>query len=184
MISTIFLVSLLPATTPEAPGRIPVPQTLHVGNEHLSLNGKGLRKKFMIKLFSGALYLKTPSSNAWSVIHEDEAVAMRLHFIHDLSAEQLSEAFAIGFQQMHPMDVFAEKQDINAFCKLFSQDANEGDIYDIVYLPEKGLEVHHNNVLLGSVTGQDIKRTYFGLWFADHLMDRNLHKMKKAMLGK
>ncbi|GLX82710.1 chalcone isomerase family protein [Thalassotalea eurytherma] len=51
---------------------IEVPETKHVTQTLLTLNGAGVRSKFFMDLYVGSLYLKTPETIADKVITLDE----------------------------------------------------------------------------------------------------------------
>lgn len=164
-------------------GGAKLPETLAAGSEQLTLNGAGLRKKFFIKIYAGALYLKSKSSNGAALIAADEAMAIRMHFLYGLKPEQLTEAFAEGFEAALGSDMAKHAEAILAFNKLFSQKTEKGDTYDIIYVPGKGTEVLFNGTSQGIVEGLDIKKAVFSIWLADKVVDSNLESVKKAMLG-
>jgi Chalcone isomerase-like len=70
--------------------------TLKAGDKTLKLNGLGLRKKVMFKVYVGGLYLESPSKDAGVILASDQAKAIRLHFLRDLKKGQLVEAFQEG----------------------------------------------------------------------------------------
>jgi hypothetical protein len=72
--------------------------TLKAGEKTLKLNGLGLRKKAMFKVYMGGLYLESPSKDAGAILASDQAEAIRLHFLRDLTKAQLVEAFQEGFE--------------------------------------------------------------------------------------
>jgi hypothetical protein len=55
--------------------------TLKAGEKTLKLNGLGLRKKAMFKVYVGGLYLESPSKDAGATLASDRAKAIRLHFL-------------------------------------------------------------------------------------------------------
>ena len=75
-----------------------LPDTLKAGEKTLKLNGLGLRKKAMLKVYVGGLYLESPSRDASAILAADQAKAIRMHFLRDLTKAQLVEAFQEGFE--------------------------------------------------------------------------------------
>ena len=75
-----------------------LPDTLSAGEKTLKLNGLGLRKKAMFKVYVGGLYLESPSKDAGGILASDQARAIRMHFLRDLTKAQLVEAFQEGFE--------------------------------------------------------------------------------------
>src|SRR6266540_1594924 len=70
-----------------------LPNTLKVGDKTLKLNGLGLRKKAVFKVYVGGLYLESPSKDAGAILMAEQAKAIRMHFLRDLTKAQLVEAF-------------------------------------------------------------------------------------------
>jgi Chalcone isomerase-like len=75
-----------------------LPDPLKAGEKTLKLNGLGLRTKAMFKVYVGGLYLESPSKDAGAILAADQAKAIRMHFLRDLTKAQLVEAFQEGFE--------------------------------------------------------------------------------------
>jgi len=67
------------------------------------------------------------------------------------------------------------------FNALFNEPAKKGDVYDIVYLPEIGVQVIKNKVVLGTIENSDFRRAVFSIWLGD---DTALPKLKEKLLNK
>ena len=65
------LVPSRPAAAKELAG-VNMPDTLSVGDKTLKLNGVGLRKKAIFKVYVGGLYLETPSKDAAAILASDQ----------------------------------------------------------------------------------------------------------------
>jgi hypothetical protein len=79
-----------------------LPDTLSAGDKTMKLNGLGLRKKSIVNVYVGALYLASPSKDAGAILAADQAKAIRLHFLRDLTKKQLVDAFQEGFEGNAP----------------------------------------------------------------------------------
>ena len=55
-----------------------LPDTLKSGDLTLTLNGLGLRKKSVFKVYVGGLYLESPSKDAGAILASDQGKAIRL----------------------------------------------------------------------------------------------------------
>jgi hypothetical protein len=64
--------------------RVNVPETVAVGGKTLKLNGAGIRKSFIIKVYVGAPYLETPFSDASAIVSSDQARSVRMRFLRDV----------------------------------------------------------------------------------------------------
>ena len=165
-------------------GKVDLPDTVSVGGEELVLNGAGWRKKLIIKVYAGALYLKGKSADAASIIQADEPMAVHMHFTYGVKPKQLTDAWNDGFKASLGGNTAALQQKIDAFNALFTEKAGKGDIYQIVYQPGTGVSVRFNGETVGTVEGLDFKKAVFGIWLGEKLADGNLGKLKKTMLGK
>ncbi len=74
-----------------------LPDSLKVGEKSLVLNGLGLRKKAVFKVYVCGLYLESSSKDAAAILAADRARAIRMRFLRDLTKAQLVEAFQEGF---------------------------------------------------------------------------------------
>lgn len=84
----IVLFASAPAGALEVSG-VQVPETLSAGGQELKLNGAGLRKKFIVKVYVGALYLAEPSRDAEAVVAADAPKAVRMTFLRDVTRSQM-----------------------------------------------------------------------------------------------
>ncbi len=183
LISFLLILPATPGLSAEI-GGVKLPEKLKAGDAELVLNGAGLRKKFFIKVYAGGLYLPEKMSDPKAIIAAEKPMAIRMHFIYDgVSAEKLVEAFNEGFENAFKENPSAKegmKDRIAAFNALFDKEAKEGDLYDLVYLPNRGVTVFQNNAERGTVQGLDFKRALFAVWLGDEPADDGL---KEGMLG-
>ncbi len=162
-------------------GGVNLPDSLMAGTDKLTLNGAGLRKKFVVKVYAGGLYLLQKSNDAAKIIAADEPMTIRLHFIHDsVSADKLISAWNDGFANAGG-NTAALKSKIDRFNAFFKQEAKKGDIYDLMYIPGQGVSVSMNAKAVGTVDGLDFKKALFGIWLSEKPADKDL---KNGMLGK
>src|SRR5256885_8674361 len=110
-----------------------LPDTLKSGEMTLKLNGLGLREKAMFKVYVGGLYLESPSKDADALLATDQAKAIRMHFLRDLTKAQLVEAFQGGFDA-NATDKTGQKA---AFDKMLAlvPDVKERSTLTFTYLP-------------------------------------------------
>jgi len=185
MLKTLMImlaVLSLPATALEKVGGAELPDTVTVAGKELVLNGAGLRKKFIIKVYAGALYLTEKSSDAAAIIAADEPMQIRMHFLYGVRPDQLTDAWNEGFEASLGKDREPAMQaKIDAFNALFVEKTSKGDTYDVIYTPGTGIEVRFNEESVGEIQGLDFKKAVFSIWLGEEV--RDLKKLKKAMLG-
>ncbi|EPR44841.1 MULTISPECIES: chalcone isomerase family protein [Desulfococcus] len=182
MIALAVLTVVLPSCSAETVGGVAVPDTLTAGNVPLVLNGVGLRQRFFMKIYAGALYLEKKSSDARKIIAAEAPMAIRMHFIHDgVPSRKLIEAWNEGFENSTRGDTAALASQIEKFNACFTEAARAGDVYDIIYSPGQGIRVYKKNQLRGAIQGTAFKKALFGIWLGEKPADQNL---KEDMLGK
>jgi hypothetical protein len=157
---------------------ITLPDTLKAGEKTLKLNGLGLRKKSVFKVYVGGLYLESPSKDAGAILASDQAKAIRMHFLRDLTKAQLVEAFLEGFEA-NAKDKAAQKA---AFDKMLAlvPDVKEGTTMTFAYLPGKGTTLSAGSKELGVFEGKGFADAVFSIWLGPKPPSEDL---KKGMLG-
>jgi hypothetical protein len=157
---------------------VTLPDTLKAGEKTLKLNGLGLRKKSVFKVYVGGLYLESPSKDAGAILASDQAKAIRMHFLRDLTKVQLVEAFLEGFEA-NAKDKAAQKA---AFDKMLAlvPDVKEGTTMTFAYLPGKGTTLSAGSKELGVFEGKGFADAVFSIWLGPKPPSEDL---KKGMLG-
>ena len=180
VILTIFSLNLASAQTQV--GAVTLPNTVNFSGVDLTLNGAGIRKKAMIlKLYSGGLYLASPSSDANSIINSEEYMAIKLHITSGfVSSDAMKEAVADGFDASMDGDTTSLTSEIEKFVGFFNEEIVEDNIFDITYQGDRGVVVYKNGNELGAIPGFQFKKALFGIWLGDDPADK---KLKKAMLN-
>src|SRR5712691_3554059 len=155
-----------------------LPDTLKAGEKTLKLNGLGLRKKAIFKVYVGGLYLESPSKDAGAILTADQGKAIRMHFLRDLTKAQLVEAFQEGFDA-NVKDRAPQKA---AFDRLLAlvPDVKEGSTMTITYLPGKGTTLSAGSQELGVFEGKGFADAVFAIWLGPKPPSEDL---KKGLLG-
>ena len=185
-LSTVVLLSALflthAAYAKEIAGlSIPDEAVLEGAEKTLLLNGAGVREKFFLDIYVGALYLEAKTTDAATAIHAGGPKRILLHFVHsEVPAKKLADAWHEGFEaNTDPASLSPLKPRIDRFANLF-QDAKRGDVYTLDYLPGQGTRVVFNDRLLGIVEGEDFSGALLGIWLGAKPVTE---KLKRAMLG-
>lgn len=163
-------------------GGATLPDSMEDGDTKLLLNGAGIRTKFMMDIYAGGLYLEAKSSDAAAIIAADKPMAIKLHMVSGMiTSEKMTEATMEGFENTTGGNTAPLKEHIDAFLAVFKEPIAEGDVFDIMYLPGKGLKINKNGQFKGTVDGGlQFKQAVFGIWLGDKPADK---KLKKGMLG-
>lgn len=161
---------------------VSLPDTVTLGNKAaLVLNGAGIRSKFFIKVYVGALYLPARTRDVNAILHHTGPVSMGMHFLHsEVSREKLVKAWNEGFEGN--LDT-AERSRLGARIARFNalfQTAHKGDVIRLDYLPGHGTTVTINNESRGVIEGEDFMQAWLRIWLGQHPADADL---KKGLLG-
>lgn len=160
---------------------VTLPETKQLGDHSLMLNGVGTRSKFFLDLYVGSLYLPSKNSDASSIVSADELMSIRLDIISSLiTAEKMTNATLEGFDNSTGGNMSAIKAQIDQFLSAFKKDINEGDSFEFIYEPNKGVTVLKNDVSKGVIEGLAFKQALFGIWLSDDSVQTSL---KEDMLG-
>lgn len=148
----------------------------------LMLNGAGVRSKWFLDLYVAALYLEAPRAGAREVIVADRPMLLRLEIISGLiTSEKMEKATREGFVHAAASGYPAQPEQIDAFVDVFRQTINEGDRFDLAYLPERGVLVSKNGELRATLTGLPFKQALWAVWLGDEPAQNSL---KQELLGK
>ena len=180
IIAAMLLAFSLEASALEVAG-VDVPQSVTIENKALVLNGAGIRKKFFIKVYVGALYLPVKRSTVSQILNDPGAKRITMNFLYkELSAKKLVDGWNEGFEGNNSANELKALQErINQFNSLFST-VRKGDEILLDYLPGKGTQVSIKGIVKGSVPGEDFSRALLKIWLGSKPADA---KLKKAWLG-
>ena len=162
---------------------VDVPDTATIGaaKEKVTLNGAGIRKKYaIVKVYVGALYLQSKTSDASKAISMPGAKRVYLYGLYKMSAEKLNAALDKGFRSnMDAAKYTAMEPRIKSFMKLFTG-MDKGDEAVIDYTPDVGTKLSINGAIKGTIEGEDFFQALLRVWIGDVPADKGL---KKGMLG-
>lgn len=180
----LFLLTWLPSAhaLELADTVIPETVTLHTDTTALILNGAGIRRKFFLRIYVGALYLPQPADNPAAIYAMPGAKRISMHIVHsELSTEKMTAAWTEGLGKNIPAEQFqAFGPRIAQFNNLLPT-LHQGDRVDIDTLPGIGTQVWLNDRLCGTVEGDDFAQALLSIWLGEHPADEGL---KQALLGK
>jgi hypothetical protein len=157
---------------------VQVPDTATAEGKTLKLNGAGLRKKFVFKVYVAALYVETPSRDGAAVVAASGIKSMRLTIMRSLKGTQISEAIEEGFER-NSKD---QQEKLRARLKKLEAmipDVKEGDEIVFTFLPD-GVRVVVRGTDRGTIEGRDFGDALLSVWLGPNPVQEDL---KKALLG-
>ncbi len=156
--------------------------TITVGEQELSYNGAGIRKKLFIKLYVGSLYAAQNSNDAAALVSADESMAIRINVISDfLTRKKMIQALNEGFAKSTGGDTAPIQAGIDQLMGLMKDKIKTGNSLTLAYEPGAGTHVMRDGEALSVIPGLAFKQALFGIWLSDSPAQASL---KKAMLGK
>ncbi len=158
-----------------------MPLTIDVGAESLTLNGDGIRKKLFISVYNTGLYLGQKSAEAEAIIQNDALMAIRIEIISSLiTSSKMEQATREGFEKSTGGNTTPIEQEIDTFIQVFKSDINVGDVFMLLYQPDKGVAISKNGEKSSVVPGLHFKKALFGIWLSKDPIQNTL---KEALLG-
>jgi hypothetical protein len=170
---------LAPAAQAGELAGVKLPDTMSVGGKTLKINGLGLRKKAVFKVYVGALYLETASKDAKAILAADAPRAMTMHFLRGIEKAKLVEAYQEGFEGNAKEKAAAQKANVEKFLALVT-DVKEGSEMTVAYAPGAGTTVFRDGKEAGKIEGKEFAEVVFALWLGPKPPSADL---QKGLLG-
>jgi len=168
-----------PASAKEVAG-VALPDTATLDGKALQLNGAGLRSKFFVKVYVGALYLEQKASDGAGIIAADAPWLVTMTFKRGVEKEKILGAFKEGFERNSAADLAGLLPGL-ARVEAGVKDFKEGDVFTISYQPGVGSTLTPPGGAPVVVEGKKFGDALLRNWLGDKPADADL---KKGMLGK
>ena len=157
-----------------------IPDHTTVNNQNLVLNGVGLRKKLFIKVYTGALYLTAKQNNAAALMAADAPRRMVMHFVFDVGAGKIAEAWEEGLEDNTP-NASAEVKTAFKTLSSWMEDIEDGKEIVLTYVPGTGTTVEVNGKVKGTLAGKAVADAILNTWIGPNPGPGD--DFKKAVLG-
>ncbi len=148
----------------------------------LVLNGIGLREKFWIDAYVGALYLPAKTTDVAEILSRPGPWRVQMDFIYkEISSKQMIETWQEGFENNQNSETLEKlQQRIELFYSYFDSGIKAKEQYAFDYIPQQGVRVTRNGKQLGLIPGEDFKTALMEIWLGNKPANK---KLKKGMLG-
>ena len=180
MLKIILLVAVLslPALAGEFHG-VKMADSINVDGTTLNLNGQGLRKKFVFKVYVAGLYVEKKSKSGDEILAADAARRVDMKMLRELDKKAIVEAIKGGFEKNAGDKLPALKDRLEKFIAKIP-DLKEGETLSVVYVPSKGTRIEGLKGEAYNAEGKDFADALFSVWVGKNPVDEEL---KKGMLG-
>jgi hypothetical protein len=158
--------------------------TAAVGGQNLSLNGVGLRKRAIFKVYVAGLYTGQKSTNAAAIVNDKGARRVSLRMLREVEAQSFIDSFNEGLKNNTPeAQLAAMKPQVDALVATLNSigEAKKGDVINFDFTPDGGTRITLNGQPKGNpIPGADFFAAVLRIWLGDKPADEAL---KKGMLG-
>lgn len=178
-----FLLAIAPAWAPAASAGslagVTVPDSVEVAGDRLVLNGMGLREKFFVDVYVAALYLPQKERSEQEIFAADEKRRVAMHFVHDVTKEQICDAWSESLEANRSNASASLKKDFETLCS-WMESVEEGEQMTFTYVPGEGTTVSVKGQEKGTLGGKPFADALFASWIGQHPAT---DKLKRGMLG-
>lgn len=174
--------AIAPALQATEVAGVKVDDKIQVAGKELALNGAGLRSKFFVKVYVGALYVGQKANSPAGIYDGAPPQRMVLRMLREMDADSLFKALDEGLvNNLTPADLAGVKvqaDQLGAIMKGIGA-VKEGDSIAIDFTGA-GIEVGLNGKVRGKIDGAPFGKALLRVWLGDNPADASL---KKALLG-
>jgi hypothetical protein len=158
--------------------------TVSLGGQTLQLNGAGLRKRAIFKVYVGGLYVPQKTKDPAVIIGDKGPRRIALRMLRDVEAQSFIDSFNDGLKannsEAQLTALKAQTEALTATMKSIGE-AKTGDALNFDYTPDSGTRITVNGQPKGNaIPGADFFAAVLRIWLGDKPVDDNL---KKGMLG-
>lgn len=179
--AALALAVATPALAKKVAG-VEFPDTVEVGGQKLTLNGAGLRKRFVIQVYAGGLYLPARSGDAASIVASDVPKRVRMVFLRTVTKAQVMDAYREGFEKNSGgpglKDLLPK---LDRIAEAIPAELRQGAEMFVTYVPGEGTTVAAAGGGKVTVEGKEFADALFKNWLGASPADESL---KAALLGK
>ena len=176
VLALLLSVTAVPAV--EVAG-VKLPETQSVDGKTLKLNGAGVRKKAIFKVYTAGLYVETPAKDSAVLISSNQAKSMHLWMLRNVEGPKISGAIAEGFELNSKSAMPQLQPRLDQLAKLIP-DVKEGEQIALTWIPDKGTVVNVRGTDVGTIEGRDFADALFAVWLGPNPVQDDL---KKALSG-
>jgi Chalcone isomerase-like len=157
------------------------PEQVQLDGGTLTLNGLGLRQATFLKVnvYVAALYVANVSSDPHALLGSNTPKELILHFLHNVSDDELKKAWEEGFEHNAKEQLPALQERIERL-KGWMADMQSGQRLTFIHKPGAGMQVDVNGTVKGLIKGDDFATAFLSIWLGTHPPNSGL---KSGLLG-
>jgi hypothetical protein len=176
-----LLLWALPASADSIVAGVHPGDQYQLGGQVLTLNGAGVRSKFFVKIYVGALYLGTTTGDARRALASPGPKSMQMIILYkEIAADKIAAGWTDGFRaNLSETDNAALATRLQQFNALFPALRRDDRVY-MDYAPGLGTTLKINDSVKGRIPGADFFTALLRVWIGEHPADAGL---KLGLLG-
>lgn len=178
-LAAVVALTALPSLAREL-GGVDLPETLNVEGKTLHLNGAGIRKKFIIKVYVGGLYLQAPATSLAAIVSPDQPWSIHMHFVRSVDKDKIVNAFREGFEKNSKEKLAVLNPGLDKVAPAIPAEIQKGSDLVMTYVPGKGTSLGIAGGSSLTVEGKDFADAILRNWLGNEPADESL---KSAMLS-
>lgn len=181
---SLFLLATLafnPAWSANVAG-VDLPDTLSTGSQTLTLNGAGVRSRFVFDIYVAALYTTARSADPAAIIAGPQPRAVQLVLLRDVEADTLLSGLKSGMRDNHTdAELAALAPSIQALEDTMKKIGNggKGDTI-LISIADSGVTIRLRDSELGRIPDARLGAALLRIWLGDKPAQNDL---KRALLG-
>ena len=145
---------------------VALPTAVQVDGQTLTLNGAALRKKAVFKVYVAGLYLPAKERSADRIIAADSPRRMVMHFVRNVAAEPICEAWTEGLAANTPNPSAELRAQFTTLCG-YMEGVDERQQLVFTYVPGKGTTVEVKGKVKGIIPGKAFADAMLRTWIGD-----------------
>ena len=142
---------------------IAVPDSLHVGDATLLLQGGALRSRMMMKVYVAGLYLPVKRADAAAILAADEPRRMEMRFLRSVGSDKLCEGWQEGLAANTPGASAELKAQFDQLCA-WTPDVENGTLVGLFYIPGQGTTIEVGGQVKGTLPGKAFADALLACW--------------------
>jgi hypothetical protein len=183
LLALVALAASPPALAAEVAG-VKFPEQVQAEGKQLVLNGAGLRRKFIFKVYAMALYLPARAASAAAAIDAPGPKRISIGMLRDVDAKTFSDALREGIEaNQSAAEVKAIEPRIRQLEAVMQKvgTAKDGMRIRLDWVPGAGTQVSIDGAPADEpIQGEDFYRALLRIWLGPHAVQNDL---KQALLG-
>ncbi len=158
--------------------------SVKVAGKDLTLNGAGMRTKFIVKVYAAGLYLPEKKNSVPEVLKVDGPRRMTLVMMREISSDEFGQAFMTGLNNnIDKTEKSKFVSQITKFGEMFGQieGLKKGDVLHIDWIPGSGTQCELNGKKISeALPDVNYYNAVLRIWLGDKPVDSAL---KPLLLG-